>query len=212
MTAAPTGGAIRILTVDDHPMLREGIAAVVQSQSDMRIVGEASNGVEAVERFDELRPDVTLMDLQMPELNGIDALKVIRQRHPDARVIMLTTYAGDMHALKAVKTGAVGYLLKSALRRELVDAIRHVHAGGRHIAAEIANELAMHVAQDALTEREVRVLTVVATGKPSKVIARELRMSEETVKSYLKTIFAKLGAATRTEAVAIAMRRGIIDT
>jgi DNA-binding NarL/FixJ family response regulator len=211
MTATRSGGSIRILTVDDHPMLREGIAAVIGGQPDMQIVGEASNGVEAVERFGELRPDVTLMDLQMPELNGIDALKAIRAQHPDARVIVLTTYAGDVQALKALKSGAAGYLLKNTLRRELLDAIRTVHAGKRHVTAEIANELAVHAAQDALSERELDVLTVVAAGKSNKEVARELAVSEDTVKAHLKVIFVKLGVNDRTEAVMLAMRRGFLS-
>lgn len=212
MTATRTGALIRILTVDDHPMLREGIAAVIGSQPDMQIVGEASNGVEAVERFRELRPDVTLMDLQMPELNGIDALQAIRAQHPDARVIVLTTYAGDVQALKALKSGAAGYLLKNTLRRELLDAIRTVHAGKRHITAEIATEIALHAAQDALSERELDVLTVVAAGKSNKEVARELAVSEDTVKAHLKAIFVKLGVTDRTQAVTLAMRRGIISS
>jgi DNA-binding NarL/FixJ family response regulator len=211
MTATRPGAPIRILTVDDHPMLREGIAAVLGSQPDMQIVGEASNGVEAVERFAELRPDVTLMDLQMPELGGIDALQAIRARQPDARVIVLTTYAGDIQALKALKSGAAGYLLKNTLRRELLDAIRTVHAGRRHITAEIANELALHAGEDALSERELDVLTVVASGKSNKEVARELSVSEDTVKGHLKVIFVKLGVTDRTQAVTLAMRRGIIS-
>jgi DNA-binding NarL/FixJ family response regulator len=211
MTATRPGAPIRILTVDDHPMLREGIAAVLGSQPDMQIVGEASNGVEAVERFAELCPDVTLMDLQMPELGGIDALQAIRARQPDARVIVLTTYAGDIQALKALKSGAAGYLLKNTLRRELLDAIRTVHAGRRHITAEIANELALHAGEDALSERELDVLTVVASGKSNKEVARELSVSEDTVKGHLKVIFVKLGVTDRTQAVTLAMRRGIIS-
>jgi DNA-binding NarL/FixJ family response regulator len=211
MTATRPGAPIRILTVDDHPMLREGIAAVLGSQPDMQIVGEASNGVEAIERFAELCPDVTLMDLQMPELGGIDALQAIRARQPDARVIVLTTYAGDIQALKALKSGAAGYLLKNTLRRELLDAIRTVHAGRRHITAEIANELALHAGEDALSERELDVLTVVASGKSNKEVARELSVSEDTVKGHLKVIFVKLGVTDRTQAVTLAMRRGIIS-
>jgi DNA-binding NarL/FixJ family response regulator len=210
MTPTATRSPIRILTVDDHPMLREGIAAVVEGQPDMQIVGEASNGVEAVKRFDELKPDVTLMDLQMPELNGIDALKAIRAKHAGARVIVLTTYAGDAQALAALKSGAAGYLLKNTLRRELLDTIRSVHAGRRHVTAEVANEVALHAAEERLSDREIDVLTAVATGKSNKQAARELSVSEDTVKGHLKIIFTKLGVADRTQAVMVAMRRGII--
>ncbi|HZF28896.1 MAG TPA: response regulator transcription factor [Gammaproteobacteria bacterium] len=210
MIANPTSPPIRILTVDDHPMLREGIAAVVADQSDMQIVGEASNGAEAIERFTELLPDVTLMDLQMPDVDGIDALKTIRARHPDARVVVLTTYAGDAQALRAMQYGAVGYLLKSALRRELVDTIRLVHTGKRYITVEVATDIALHSSQGVLSEREVSVLAVVAAGKSNKEIALALAVSEATVKAHLKTIFSKLGVADRTEAVTLAARRGII--
>jgi DNA-binding NarL/FixJ family response regulator len=201
---------IRLLTVDDHPMLREGIAAVIEGQPDMEIVGEASNGVEAVERFDQLKPDVTLMDLQMPEMNGIDALKAIRTNHPDARVIVLTTYGGDAQALAALKGGAAGYLLKNTLRRELLDTIRLVHAGRRHVTAEVASEVALHATEDRLGDREIDVLTAVAAGKSNKQVARELSVSEDTVKGHLKIIFTKLGVSDRTHAVMVAMRRGII--
>jgi DNA-binding NarL/FixJ family response regulator len=210
MTATGASASIRILTVDDHPMLREGIAAVIESQPDMQIVGEASNGVEAVKRFTELRPDVTLMDLQMPEMNGIEALRAIREKHPDARVVMLTTYAGDAQALAALKSGAAGYLLKNALRRELLDTIRSVHAGRRHVTAEVASEVALHAAEERLSDREIDVLTAVAAGKSNKQVARELSVSEDTVKGHLKTIFSKLGVTDRTQAVMLAMRRGII--
>jgi DNA-binding NarL/FixJ family response regulator len=201
---------IRLLTVDDHPMLREGIAAVIEGQPDMEIVGEASNGVEAVKRFDQLKPDVTLMDLQMPEMNGIDALKAIRTNHPDARVIVLTTYGGDAQALAALKGGAAGYLLKNTLRRELLDTIRLVHAGRRHVTAEVASEVALHATEDRLGDREIDVQTAVAAGKSNKQVARELSVSEDTVKGHLKIIFTKLGVSDRTHAVMVAMRRGII--
>jgi DNA-binding NarL/FixJ family response regulator len=210
MAAVSTRTSIRILTVDDHAMLREGIAAVIESQPDMQIVGEAANGSEAVERFVELKPDVTLMDLQMPEMNGIDALRAIRAKQPDARVIMLTTYKGDAQALAALKSGAAGYLLKTALRRELLDTIRSVHAGRRHVTAEVASEVALHAAEESLSERELDVLTAVADGKSNKEVARELSVSEDTVKGHLKIIFTKLGVTDRTQAVMLAMRRGII--
>jgi DNA-binding NarL/FixJ family response regulator len=210
MAAAGTRASIRILTVDDHAMLREGIAAVIDGQPDMQVVGEATNGSEAIERFAELKPDVTLMDLQMPEMNGIDALRAIRAKHPDARVIMLTTYKGDAQALAALKGGAAGYLLKTALRRELLDTIRSVHAGRRHVTAEVASEVALHAAEESLSQREIDVLTAVAAGKSNKEVARELSVSEDTVKGHLKIIFTKLGVTDRTHAVLIAMRRGII--
>ena len=210
MTATGIRAAIRILTVDDHPMLREGIAAVIEGQPDMQIVGEASNGTEAIERFGELRPDVTLMDLQMPEMNGIDALRAIRAKYPDARVIMLTTYKGDAQALAALKSGAAGYLLKNTLRRELLDTIRTVHAGRRHVTPEVATEVALHAAEERLSDREIDVLTAVASGKSNKQVARELSVSEDTVKGHLKIIFTKLGVSDRTQAVTLALRRGII--
>jgi DNA-binding NarL/FixJ family response regulator len=210
MTSTGSRASIRILTVDDHAMLREGIAAVVEGQPDMQIVGEASNGIEAVQRFAELKPDVTLMDLQMPEMNGVDALRAIRAKHADARVIVLTTYKGDAQALAALKSGAAGYLLKTALRRELLDTIRSVHAGRRHVTPEVASEVALHAAEESLSSREIDVLTSVAGGKSNKEVARELSVSEDTVKGHLKIIFTKLGVADRTQAVMVAMRRGII--
>jgi DNA-binding NarL/FixJ family response regulator len=210
MAATATRASIRILTVDDHAMLREGIAAVIDGQPDMQVVGEATNGSEAIERFAELKPDVTLMDLQMPEMNGIDALRAIRAKHPDARVIMLTTYKGDAQALAALKGGAAGYLLKTALRRELLDTIRSVHAGRRHVTAEVASEVALHAAEESLSQREIDVLTAVGAGKSNKEVARELSVSEDTVKGHLKIIFTKLGVTDRTHAVLVAMRRGII--
>ncbi|HJU39892.1 MAG TPA: response regulator transcription factor [Tahibacter sp.] len=200
-----------MLVVDDHPMLREGVAAVVARQSDMTLVGEATNGVEAIERFRELRPDVTLMDLQMPLVGGVDAIRAIRREFPSARIIVLTTYAGDVQALTALKAGAVGYLLKSTLRKEMLDAIRIVHAGRRYLPPEIATEIAMHAVDDALTEREAAVLRYVALGKTNKEIARQIAISDDTVKGHLKSIFAKLGVGDRTQAVIVAAKRGIID-
>lgn len=202
---------IRILTVDDHPLLREGIAAVIEGQSDMQLVGEAANGVEALQVFRDCRPDVTLMDLQMPEMNGVDAIGAIHREFPEAKVVVLTTYQGDAQALRAFKAGASGYLLKSMLRRELVDTIRSVHAGRRRIPPEIAAGIAEHASDDALTSREVEVLRQVADGNGNKRIAHQLGISEETVKAHMKNILAKLDANDRTHAVTIAVRRGIIE-
>jgi DNA-binding NarL/FixJ family response regulator len=202
---------IRVLMVDDHPLMREGVAAVLEGQSDMTVAGEASNGSEAVERYRALRPDVTLMDLQMPGMNGIDAIRAIRREFPEARIIVLTTYDGDILASRALKAGAAGYLLKSMLRRDLVDTIRVVHSGKRRIPPEIAQSLAEHQADDLLTEREIDVLQLVAAGRSNKIVADELSISEETVKSHMKSIMSKLAANDRTHAVTIAMKRGILS-
>ena len=200
---------IRILTVDDHPLLREGIAAVIEGQSDMQLVGEAANGLEALQVFRDCRPDVTLMDLQMPEMDGVDAIGAIHREFSEARIVVLTTYQGDAQALRAFKAGASGYLLKSMLRRELVDTIRSVHAGRRRIPPEIATGIAEHASDDALTLREIEVLRQVADGNGNKRIAHHLGIAEETVKAHMKNILAKLGANDRTHAVTIAVRRGI---
>lgn len=202
---------IRVLVVDDHPVLRDGVAAVLQNQADMVMVGEARNGEEAVERFRALRPDVTLMDLQMPGMNGVDAITAIRVEHPDARIIVLTTYTGDAQAVRAMKAGAAGYLLKSSLRNELIDAIRDVHRGHRHVTRDVADEIATHVVDETLSEREMAILRLVAIGKANKQVAAELGLSEETIKGHMKNIFAKLGVADRTHAVTLAARRGIIE-
>jgi DNA-binding NarL/FixJ family response regulator len=201
---------ITILTVDDHPIVREGIAAIIQGEKDMVVVGEASNGREAIEMFRNKRPDVTLMDLQMPVLNGIDAIATIRQEHPHARIIVLTTYEGDVLARRALKAGAAGYILKDMIRTELLDAIRAVHLGRRHIPQKIAAELAEHYTEDDLSEREIEVLREVARGTPNKVIASHLSISEATVKAHMKNILLKLGASDRTHAVNIAMTRGFL--
>lgn len=206
-----TSGRIRILTVDDHPMLREGIAAVLANEDDMEIVAEASNGREAIEQFRINRPDVTLMDVQMPEVNGIDAILKIREEFPNARIIVLTTYSGDAQAARAIKAGASGYLLKSMVRKELIDTIRTVHSGKKRIPSEIAIELAEHHSDDALTEREIEVLREVAAGNANKMVAKILRVSEETIKAHMKSILSKLGANDRTHAVTIAVKRGIIE-
>jgi DNA-binding NarL/FixJ family response regulator len=202
---------IRVLVVDDHPVLRDGVAATLANQTDMVMVGEARNGDEAVERFRTLHPHVTLMDLQMPGMNGVDAIAAIRGDHPNARIIVLTTYTGDAQAVRALKAGAVGYLLKSSLRTELVDAIRDVHRGQRHVHRDVADEIAMHVVDEVLTEREIAVLRLVAAGKANKQVASELGVSEETIKGHLKNIFSKLDVADRTHAVTVAARRGIIE-
>lgn len=202
---------IRILAVDDHPMLREGLASVIEAQPDMVLIGEASNGREALESFRVHRPDVTLMDLQMPDMNGIDAINAIRGEFPEARIVVLTTYKGDVQALRALKAGAAGYLLKSMLRKELLETIRAVHAGRRRVPPEIATEIAEHAADDALTEREIAVLKRVAVGSANKQIASLLGISEETVKAHMKNILAKLSANDRTHAVTIALNRGIIE-
>jgi DNA-binding NarL/FixJ family response regulator len=202
---------IRILTVDDHQLLREGIAAVLDSQPDMVLIGQADTGREAIESFRDLRPDVTLMDLRMPDMNGLEAITAIRSEFPNARIIVLTTYAGDVQAASALKAGAAGYLLKNLVRRELLETIRAVHAGKRRVPPEIATEIAEHVADDTLTEREIDVLRRVAAGKSNKRIAAELDISEGTVKTHMKSILPKLDASDRTHAVTIALKRGILD-
>jgi DNA-binding NarL/FixJ family response regulator len=202
---------IRVLIVDDHPLLREGVAAILGNQSDMVVAGEARDGNEAIERFRTLLPDVTLMDLQMPGMNGVDAIAAIRVDHPGARIIVLTTYAGDAQAVRALKAGAVGYLLKSSLRTELIEAIRSVHRGQRHVHRDVADEIALHVVDEPLTEREIAVLKLVSVGKANKQVAAQLGLSEETVKGHLKSIFSKLDVTDRTHAVTVAARRGIIE-
>jgi len=202
---------IRILTVDDHQLLREGIAAVLESQEDMKLVAQASNGREAVDNFRRLRPDVTLMDLRMPDMSGIEAITEIRGEFPDARIVVLTTYAGDAQAAAALKAGAAGYLLKNLVRKELLETIRAVHSGKRRVPPEIATEIAEHVADDELTGRELEVLRRVASGKSNKLIAAELDISEGTVKTHMKSILPKLDASDRTHAVMIALKRGILD-
>ncbi|MFA6114740.1 MAG: response regulator transcription factor [Sphingomonas sp.] len=202
---------IRILIVDDHAMLREGVSAILNIESDMELVGEAQDGAQALERFRALRPDVTLMDLKMSGMNGLETITAIRSEFPEARILVLTTYAGDVLAVRALRAGAAGYLLKSSLRKELLEAIRDVHRGRRHLHRDVADEIALHVIDEDLSEREVAVLRLVSIGKANKQIARDLGLSEETVKGHLKTIFAKLDVADRTHAVTVAARRGIIE-
>jgi DNA-binding NarL/FixJ family response regulator len=202
---------IRVLSVDDHPLLREGIAALVNVEADMRMVAEASNGQEAIEKFRLHRPDVTLMDLQMPGSNGIEAIIDIHNEFPNARIIVLTTYTGDVQVLRALRGGAQGYILKGHVHRELLETIRAVHAGKKRIPPEVAAELADHAAEDNLTSREIDVVRLIASGNANKVIADQLSISEETVKTHVTNILSKLGANDRTHAVTIALKRGIIE-
>ena len=202
---------IRILTVDDHPLLRKGIAALVNPEPDLKLVAEAANGKEAIEAFRTHQPDVTLMDLQMPELDGLEAIVAIRREHPDARIIVLTTYTGDMQVLRALKAGARAYILKGQVHRELLDTIRAVHAGHKRIPPEIAAELADHATDDQLTEREIDVVRLIAAGNGNKQIADLLSIGEATVKSHVTNILSKLGANDRAHAVTIALKRGIIE-
>jgi len=202
---------IRVLAVDDHPLLREGIAALIATEEDIELIGEASNGREALDLFRKFHPDITLMDLQMPEMNGIDAIGAIRGEFPDARIIVLTTQPGDVQVSRALKAGARAYLLKGMLRKELLDTIRAVHAGQRRLSPEIAAEIAEHATDGALTPREIEVLRLVAAGNANKEIGARLSLTEVTVKSHVKNVLAKLGANDRTHAVTIALKRGIID-
>lgn len=203
---------IRVLIVDDHQVLRDGLAALMALETDLSLVGQADSGEEALRLFRELRPDVTLMDINMPGLNGIDALALIRREFGDARIIVLTTYRGDAPAVRALKAGAVGYLIKSTARAELVAAIRMVHQGRRYIPLDVADQMAAHINDEPLTDREIRVLKSIAQGNSNKEAADELKVSMETVKANLKTILAKLNARDRTHAVAIAIRRGVLDS
>jgi DNA-binding NarL/FixJ family response regulator len=202
---------IRVLTVDDHPLLREGIAAIINNQPDMSVIAEASSGGEALQKFREHRPDVTLMDLRLPDISGIDSMIAIRAESPDARVILLTTFEGDVEIHRALEAGARAYLLKSMPPRELVEVIRQVHAGKKRVPADVASHLAEHLSDEALTAREIDVLSHIAGGNRNRDIAERLYISEETVKVHVKHIMEKLGANDRTQAVAIAVRRGIIQ-
>jgi len=205
------GSPIRVLLVDDHPLSRQGVRVLIEVQDDMEAVAEAGNGREALAQFRAHRPDITLMDLQMPEMGGLDAISAIRAEFPDARIIVLTTYAGDVQALRALKAGAQGYVLKNMLHKELVDTIRAVHAGKKVLSPEVTYELAQHVMDDLLTPAEVRVLHLIAQGNANKEIARALDVSEETVKTQVRSILSKLGAKDRTHAAMIAFRRGILE-
>jgi DNA-binding NarL/FixJ family response regulator len=209
-----SGGSdsIRILAVDDHPLFRNGIASLLATQADMNLVGEASNGREAIHQFRMHRPDITLMDLQMPEMNGLDAMIAIRDEFPEARVIVLTTYVGDVQVLRAMKAGARAYLLKSLLDKELLETIRAVHAGRKTLSAEASYELAEHATDEALTPGEIDVLRLIAAGNANKQIAAHLSITEETVKGRVKNILAKLGANDRTHAAVIGLKRGIIGS
>ena len=202
---------IRILLADDHPLLRDGVSGLIADQPDMKLVAEASNGREAIDQFRKYHPDITLLDLQMPEINGLDAILAMRSDYPDARIIVLTTYTGDAQVLRSLKAGAQAYLLKSALRRELLETIRAVHAGHRRIPPEVATQLAEHAVDEQLTSREIEVLRLIAAGNANKLVASELSITEETVKGHVKNILSKLGANDRTHAVTIAIKRGIIE-
>jgi DNA-binding NarL/FixJ family response regulator len=203
---------IRILAVDDHPIFRQGIAGFLAGQADMILVGEAANGREAIQKFRAHRPDITLMDLQMPEMNGLDAMIAIRSEFPDAKIIVLTTYNGDVQVLRALKAGARAYLVKNLLHKELLESIRAVHAGKKSLSSEACYELAEHATDDPLTEAEVDVLRLIAAGNANKQIAAQLSITEDTVKGRVKNILSKLGANDRTQAAMIGLRRGIIES
>ena len=202
---------IRVLAVDDHALLRKGIAALVNAEPDMKLIAEACNGEEAIEKFRQHRPDVTLMDLQMPDLNGTEVISRIQSEFPDARIVVLTTYTGDAQVLRALRAGARGYILKGHVHRELLETVRAVHAGQKRIPPDIAAELAEHAADDALSLREIDVLRLIASGNSNKLIADQLSIGEATVKSHVANILSKLAANDRAHAVTIALKRGIIE-
>jgi DNA-binding NarL/FixJ family response regulator len=209
--AKQSASKIRILIVDDHPVLREGLTLIIESQPDCQVVAEAGTGKEAVELFQEYLPDITLMDLGLPDIPGIDVIKRLLAQHPDARIIVLTTYLGDVQALRALQAGAAGYLLKATLRRDLLDTIRAVHSGQRHVQSEVASELAQHAADQSLTEREIEVLRLIAKGCSNKIVADRLDITEDTVKGHVRNILEKLKANDRTHAVTIALHRGYFE-
>jgi len=207
----PAPRLIRILAVDDHPLLREGIAALIAAEPGMQLAGACSNGREAIQQFRTLRPDVTLMDLQMPEMSGLDAIIAIRGEFPDARIIVLTTYTGDAQIVRALKAGASGYLMKNLVHKDLLDTIRSVHAGRKTVSPEVSIELATHATDDLLTPAEIEVLGLIAAGNSNKQIADKLRITEDTVKGRVRNILSKLGANDRTHAATIGLKRGIIQ-
>lgn len=202
---------IRILIVDDHPVLREGLTAIIESQADLKVIGEAETGKDAIALFEKHLPDITLMDLGLPDIHGIDVIKRLRAAHTDARFIVLTTYLGDVQALRALQAGASGYLLKATLRRDLLDTIRAVHSGKRYVQTEVASDIAQHAADHALTEREIEVLKLIAQGCSNKLVADRLNISEDTVKGHVRNILEKLKANDRTHAVTIALHRGYFE-
>jgi DNA-binding NarL/FixJ family response regulator len=208
---SPDPKSIRILAVDDHPLVRQGISGLLAVQSDMNLVAEASNGRDAIQQFRAHRPDVTLMDLQMPEMSGLDAIIAIRNEFPEARIVVLTTYTGDVQILRALKAGARAYLLKNLLHKELLETIRAVHAGKKTLSPEASFQLAEHLTDDALTPAEINVLRLIAAGNANKQIADQLAISEETVKGQVRNILSKLGASDRTHAAVIGLKRGIIE-
>jgi DNA-binding NarL/FixJ family response regulator len=209
---SPGPKPIRILAADDHPIFRQGIAGILADQADLTLVAEAANGHEAIQQFRAHRPDITLMDLQMPEMNGLDAIIAIRSEFPDARIIVLTTYTGDIQVLRALRAGARAYLIKNLLYKELLETIRAVHAGKKSLSPEVSYELAEHATDDALTEGEVDVLRLISAGNANKQIAVQLSITEDTVKGRVKNILSKLGANDRTQAAMIGLKRGIIES